>query len=428
MIVAVESQKANWRGTDKGEKKRNIRKERKGILIKKKLQKALPRGVVIGWIFRVTGRLRGKLLSENNDNQIMKTVSRMFVFIGAALSGASRLRAGVPSCRFIRPVFAVSALCCACMLASCVKEDTGDCPVPHHFDYDWCNRIEAESCLGQNHLRLYDGSGICDPHDCPQEGTTLYLKQRHYRVLTYNDRLQGVAYSGLEDVETARATVEEVPTPEIIGRVEELMDKEASSLMRRALRSKAPGEALIGQAEGFLYRDSIPEITVDFYHEGRSLLVPEPVGYEIIFRTKIKGWSMADSKSLELTLSGVVPEVRLVCGSRTEAPVRTALTETTREEERYRSYIYVFGLDRERTVLKGYVDPSNEGGSPVYIERDITEIVSEALDEAEQTGNPRIEFELELVPDQVVQEPGSLCTGTVTIIGWDEVHGGDMGD
>lgn len=314
------------------------------------------------------------------------------------------------------------------MLASCVKEDTGDCPVPHHFDYDWCNRIEAESCVGQNHLRLYDGSGVCDPHDCPQEGTTLYLKQRHYRVLTYNDRLQGVAYSGLETAETALATVEEVPTPEIIGRVEALKAETASALAQRTLLSRAPGEALIGQAESFLYRDSIPEITVDFYHEGHSLLVPEPVGYEITFRTKIKDWTMADSKSLELTLSGVVPEVKLVCGSRTEAPARTALTETTREEERYRSYIYVFGLDRERTVLKGYVEPSSEGGSPVYIERDITEIVNKALDEAEQTGNPRIEFELELVPDSRPGEDGALVIGgSVTVVGWDEVEGGDMG-
>ena len=133
-------------------------------------------------------------------------------------------------------------------------------------------------------------------------------------------------------------------------------------------------------------------------------------------------------KSLELTLSGVVPEVRLACGSRTEAPVRTALTRTTREEERYRSYIYVFGLDRKQVVLKAYVDPSNEGLGPVYIERDLTDIVNKALDEAEQTGDPKIEFELELVPDQVVQEPGSLITGTVTVVGWDEVEGGDMGD
>lgn len=305
------------------------------------------------------------------------------------------------------------------MLASCVKEDTGDCPVPHHFDYDWCNRIEAESCVGQNHLRLYDGGGVCDPHDCPQEGTMLYLKQRRYRVLTYNDRLQGIAYGDLHDVELARATVNEVPTPEIIGRVE---------AMKVETEFGPSDEVLIGQAEGFLYRDSIPEITVDFRYEGHSLLVPEPVGYEIVFRSKIKDWSMADSKSMELTLSGVVPEVRLACGRRTETPVRTALTETTREEERYRSHLYVFGLDRDRVVLRGYVDPSNEGLGPVYIERDLTEIVNKALDEAEQTGDPRIEFELELVPDQVVQEPGSLRTGTVTVVGWDEVHGGDMGD
>lgn len=318
----------------------------------------------------------------------MKTVSRIIVFMGVAFS-------------------------CAGILASCVKEDTGDCPVPHHFDYDWCNRIEAESCLGQNHLRLYDGSGVCDPHDCPQEGTTLYLKQRHYRVLTYNDRLQGVVYSGLEDAETARATVKEVPTPEIIGRVEALKD------------DGTPEEVLIGQAESFLYRDSIPEITVHFNYEGHSLLIPKPVGYEITFRSKIKDWSMADSKSLELTLSGVVPEVKLACGSRTEAPVRRALTETTRGDDCYVSHLYVLGLDRERVVLKAYVEPSEEGGTPVYIERDLTEIVNKALEEAEQTGNPRIEFDLLLEPD--MRHEGELITGRIRVEAWDEVEGGDMG-
>ncbi len=358
----------------------------------------------------------------------MNTVSRIIVFIGAALRGAFRLRAGVASRRFIRPVFAVAALYCACVLTSCVKEDTGDCPVPHHFVYDWCNQVEEDCFLGQNHLRLYEGGGACNPHDCPQEGTTLYLQQRHYRVLTYNDRLQGVVYSGLEQAETARATVNEVPTPELIGRVEALAAGEtpAADAFRSVRRTRA-GEVLIGQAESFLYRDSIPEITVDFRYEGRSLLIPEPVGYEITFRTKIKDWAMADSKSLELTLSGVVPEVRLVCGSRTEAPVRTALTETTREAERYLSHIYVFGLDRNRVVLKGYVEPSAEGDRPVYVERDITEIVNKAVDEAEQTGDPRIEFELELEANPPQEDGALVIGGTVTVVGWDEVDGGEMG-
>lgn len=323
--------------------------------------------------------------------------------------------------KYIRRVLAATVLLLSCAApVSCIREETGDCPVPHHFDYDWCNRVEAEGCQGQNHLRLYDGGGVCDPHDCPEEGTMLYLKQRRYRVLTYNDRLQGVVYGDLHDVDLARATVNEVPTPEIIGRVE--------AMIVETEFGKVSDEALIGQAEGFLYRDSIPEVTVDFRYEGHSLLVPEPVGYEIVFRTKIKDWSMADSKSMELTLSGVVSEVRLACGSRTETPVRTALTETTREEALYRSYLYVFGLDRDRVVLKAYVDSSDEAWGPVYIERDLTDIVNKALDEAEQTGNPRIEFELELVPDQIGQEPGSLRTGAVTVIGWDEVEGGDMGE
>ncbi len=322
--------------------------------------------------------------------------------------------------KYIRRVLAATVLLLSCAApVSCIREDTGDCPVPHHFDYDWCNRVEAEGCLGQNHLRLYDGGGVCDPHDCPEEGTMLYLKQRRYRVLTYNDRLQGIVYGDLHDVDLARATVNEVPTPEIIGRVETMIVETEFGLS---------DGALIGQAEGFLYRDSIPEVTVDFRYEGHSLLVPEPVGYEIVFRSKIKDWSMADSKSMELTLSGVVSEVRLACGSRTETPVRTALTETTREEALYRSYLYVFGLDRDRVVLKAYVDSSDEAWGPVYIERDLTDIVNKALDEAEQTGDPRIEFELELVPDQIGQEPGSLRTGAVTVIGWDEVEGGDMGE
>lgn len=242
--------------------------------------------------------------------------------------------------KYIRRVLAAAVLLLSCAApVSCIREETGDCPVPHHFDYDWCNRVETESCSGQNHLRLYDGGGVCDPHDCPEEGTMLYLKQRRYCVLTYNDRLQGIAYGDLHDVELARATVNEVPTPEIIERVEAMKAETESALARRAVSGRASGDALIGQAEGFLYRDSIPEITVDFRYEGRSQLVPEPVGYEIIFRSRIKNWSMADSKSMELTLSGVVPEVRLACGKRTETPVRTALTETTREEELYRSYL-----------------------------------------------------------------------------------------
>lgn len=323
--------------------------------------------------------------------------------------------------KYIRRVLAAAVLLLSCAApVSCIREETGDCPVPHHFDYDWCNRVEAEGCQGQNHLRLYDGGGVCDPHDCPEEGTMLYLKQRRYRVLTYNDRLQGVVYGDLHDVDLARATVNEVSAPEIIGRVE--------TMIVETEFGKVSDEALIGQAEGFLYRDSIPEVTVDFRYEGHSLLVPEPVGYEIVFRSKIKDWSMADSKSMELTLSGVVSEVRLACGSRTEAPVRTALTETTREEALYRSYLYVFGLDRDRVVLKAYVDSSDEESGPVYIERDLTDIVNKALDEAEQTGDPRIEFELELVPNQIAQEPGSLRGGTVTVIGWDEVDGGDMGE
>ena len=80
--------------------------------------------------------------------------------------------------KYIRRVLATAVLLLSCAApVSCIREDTGDCPVPHHFDYDWCNRVEAEGCLGQNHLRLYDGGGVCDPHDRPRRVRCAHLKQ-----------------------------------------------------------------------------------------------------------------------------------------------------------------------------------------------------------------------------------------------------------
>lgn len=50
--------------------------------------------------------------------------------------------------------------------------------------------------------------------------------------------------------------------------------------------------------------------------------------------------------------------------------------------------------------------------------------MNKALDEAEQTGDPRIEFELELEPLELNMN-GIQMGGCGR--GWDEVDGGDMG-
>lgn len=51
--------------------------------------------------------------------------------------------------------------------------------------------------------------------------------------------------------------------------------------------------------------------------------------------------------------------------------------------------------------------------------------MNKALDEAEQTGDPRIEFELELEPLEL--NMNGLQMGRMRVVGWDEVDGGDMG-
>ena len=132
---------------------------------------------------------------------------------------------------------------------------------------------------------------------------------------------------------------------------------------------------------------------------------------------------MADSKSMELTLWASFP--RSVSGVQRSAPVRTALTEHARGGAL--SVVLCLrprpGSGRAESLcrtLERRIGPRLYRAGP-------TDIVNKALDEAEQTGDPRIEFELELVPDQVVQEP-DRSGGTVTVVGWDEVEGGDMGD
>ena len=55
----------------------------------------------------------------------------------------------------------------------------------------------------------------------------------------------------------------------------------------------------------------------------------------------------------------------------------------------------------------------------------LTEDGAPALDEAEQTGDPRIEFELELEPLEL--NMNGLQMGRMRVVGWDEVDGGDMG-
>lgn len=158
----------------------------------------------------------------------------------------------------LRRLAGLLALAMAVVNWSCIKEDISNCPVPHYFDYDWVNQVESDACRGQLHLRLYHESGNCYPYDTPREGIALMLAQGRYEVLTFNDRMQGLTYSGLENSRTATATVQDVPTPELVTRIETLQREQAQASW---VRTKADN-ALIGQAEGFLYWDSIPQTKV----------------------------------------------------------------------------------------------------------------------------------------------------------------------
>lgn len=306
---------------------------------------------------------------------------------------------------------------------SCIKEDISRCPVPHYFDYDWVNQVESDACRGQVHLRLYHESGNCYPYDTPREGTALMLAQGRYEVLTFNDRMQGLTYSGLESSQSAIATVQDVGTPELVTRIEALRQQQVQAAR---VWTKADNP-LIGQAEGFLYWDSIPQTTVEFAYEKRDTLRPETIGYVLNFHCRFTNMAMADADSMEVTLSGVEPEVYLVEGRSTGQESRTALCETTKESDSFLATLYVFGFNPDDSyTFRGYIEPINPEESPIYVSRDLTTIVKDAIAKAEVDGNPVIDFDLELEIGNNGPEDGALTTGQVTVVGWDEVDGGEM--
>ena len=291
------------------------------------------------------------------------------------------------------------------LFSACIKEDNSDCAVPFRFEYDWRNQVEPDACRGQVHLRLYDGNGTCNPFDCSREGAEITLDAIPYEVLTYNNRLEGLEYSGQEYTHTAQATVREVATPDLVA---------------QALADNPPAEPLIGQANGFLYYDSIPRITPLVNGENHALLVPEPVGYLIRFKQNLTGPSASQVAGLEATLSGIVPQVWLATGGRTEAPTRTALARTEYADPVYLSTLYVFGVDGADNRFKVYVDVDDIDSGPVIIDKDLTDIIREAIEKNEEEGAPPIiDFELNIEIDH-----NSLRPGQITVVGWEDVEGG----
>ena len=77
-----------------------------------------------------------------------------------------------------------------------------------------------------------------------------------------------------------------------------------------------------------------------------------------------------------------------------------------------------------RSLEKG--DAPLEESLSLYTEgAELIRTCTKQLDEAEQTGDPRIEFELELEPLEL--NMNGLQMGRMRVVGWDEVDGGDMG-
>lgn len=313
---------------------------------------------------------------------------------------------------------AILVVTIAIVCTSCIKERRSNCPVPHHVTYDWSNLVETDgTCRGQVHLRMYHSNGMCFPFDVAGNSQDFTLLPGHYEALTFNNAMEGLVYSDLDNIHTAKATVQDTASPELVARIDALLD----GITPSKTLSKA-GEPLIGQAESFLYWDTLPQVNIDFNYEKRDTLIPQPIGYEFEFVCSFSNVAMADIDSMEMTLSGVSSEVYLLEGNVTEAAARTAICHTTRSQNTYDGKVYVLGLQPSQPyIFRGYIELAG-GQPPIYVEKDVTDIINEAIKGLSPGSRPLIKFSMNLT----ALSPGILTIGDVVVTIWEEVEGGEM--
>lgn len=238
---------------------------------------------------------------------------------------------------------------------SCVKRDLYVRPDEGcvMLDFNWQNVIDGESAPEQMSVYFYGENGSLTRGTTENGMYKAKLASGKYKILAFNEGVEGVAYTSLEDFDKAYAYA--LPL----------------------YSNKGNGDDQWIRQPGWLYSANIGELDVNKNDTIQRTLMPKPLVQRIVLNIRLTGDYGAVTE-VSAALKGVAPLVRLATGECTDGTASvTQLEPKPLEGGGYTANVLVFGiLDKQPdgTPASNSVELGlnfNNGGSQV-IEEDIS--------------------------------------------------------
>lgn len=206
-------------------------------------------------------------------------------------------------------------------MASCVRRDLYVRPDEGSvmLDFNWQNVIEGEVAPDQMSIYFYGEKGSLTRGTTENGVCKAKLASGKYKVLAFNEGVEGVAFTNLEDFDKAYAYA--LP-----------------------LYNKASSDDQWIRQPGWLYSANIGELHVNKNDTIQRTLVPKALVQRIVLNIRLTGDYGAVTE-VSAALKGVAPHVRLATGDCTDGYASvTQLAPKPLEDGGYTANVLVFGI------------------------------------------------------------------------------------
>lgn len=266
--------------------------------------------------------------------------------------GKSGLKGGVAVCA----AFAATAL----LASSCVKRELWVKPDEGTvmIDFDWRNVAQGQAIPQAMTVYLYGEDGTVKPEVIENGKFEGNLASGTYKVLSWNDTVDGVRFSGLEDFDKAYAYA--LPTSGITPKEDGVT------------------ESWI-QQPGWLYSASITELVIKKEDTVRRTLVPEPLVRKLDLNFRVSG-DVDKVTKVTAALTGVAPSVRLAshdCQDGYASIVGFTPKRSETDLSMYSGSVLVFGVNAKdatgavaKNLVKLWVEFNGDGNNSQTIQKD----------------------------------------------------------
>lgn len=309
---------------------------------------------------------------------------------------------GVKGVAAVCTAFAATAV----LASSCVKRELHVKPDEGHvkIDFDWKNVPQGQTPPQDNMTVYFYGTDGTLKREVVQNGLCeTDLASGTYKVLSWNENVEGVDLKNWEDFDKAGAYA--LPAPPAPGKAD--ADGDTESWI---------------QQPGWLYSASIAELTVNKEDTVVRTLVPEPLVRKLDLNFRISG-DVDKVTKVSAALTGVAPSVRLAsheCVDGYASIVGFTPKRSETDLSMYSGSVLVFGVNAKdaagavaKNLVKLWVEFNGDGNNSQTIQKE-TEV---NLGGGTGSGNINIEINVEV---SATSEAGFQ----VTVKGWEVTSDG----